>query len=417
MDFFENKETIEKAVLFGVHRDLPDKETDCTTETMEELCELAKTAGAQVVGRLLQNKPQLDAATYLGEGKLLELKELCLAEDADLLICDDELSGSQIRNIENETGVTVIDRSRLILDIFARHAKTREGKCQVELAQLNYLKSRLVGVGKSLSRLGGGIGTRGPGESKLESDRRHINTKISSLSRELKEIKAHRGNMRKKRMKSGIPTVALVGYTNAGKTSLLNALTQEQALAENKLFATLDPLVRHLTVSDTCEALLVDTVGFIRKLPHQLIEAFQATLEEAVYADLLIHLVDASSSESDVHIKVVSDLLHQIGAGDKPVILAYNKCDLVNISHTGGHSVAISARTGQGIDNLLRLIEQELPVQKRKLTFLFPYQKGELLPLLYQKGAVIKEEYREDGIFAEAVVDASLYQTVKQYVL
>lgn len=418
MDLITNDNLTEKAVVVGVHLGSLDTLSDSDDETLDELCLLANTAGAEVLARVLQNRPSIDVATYVGQGKLIEIKELCENIEANLLIFDDELSGSQVKNIENITNLKVVDRSRLILDIFARNAKTREGKVQVELAQLKYMLPRLVGIGTSLSRLGGGIGTRGPGETKLETDRRHIRRRISALKEELLDIKNHRDNMRKKRKKEAIPVVALVGYTNAGKSSLLNALTNAGAVAENKLFATLDPLVRHLKVSDTLEILLVDTVGFIRKLPTHLIEAFHSTLEEAVFADLLINVVDSSSNECEKHINVVNKILSEIGANTKNMITAYNKADCnLDYSFNNENSVLISCKTGLGIDKLLKLMENNLPKTKIKATLLIPYKDAFLVSRLHQKTQVLEEEYVNEGIKITAVLDNILYSEVKSYLL
>lgn len=418
MDLITNDNLTEKAVVVGVHLGSLDTLSDSDDETLDELCLLANTAGAEVLARVLQNRPSIDVATYVGQGKLIEIKELCENIEANLLIFDDELSGSQVKNIENITNLKVVDRSRLILDIFARNAKTREGKVQVELAQLKYMLPRLVGIGTSLSRLGGGIGTRGPGETKLETDRRHIRRRISALKEELLDIKNHRDNMRKKRKKEAIPVVALVGYTNAGKSSLLNALTNAGAVAENKLFATLDPLVRHLKVSDTLEILLVDTVGFIRKLPTHLIEAFHSTLEEAVFADLLINVVDSSSNECEKHINVVNKILSEIGANTKNMITAYNKADCnPEYSFNNENSVLISCKTGLGIDKLLKLMENNLPKTKIKATLLIPYKDAFLVSRLHQKTQVLEEEYVNEGIKITAVLDNILYSEVKSYLL
>lgn len=416
MSLHENQEILEHAVLIGVHKGLLNTMEDCTEESLLELASLAETAGATVAGTILQNRQKICSATYLGEGKIAEITEFAKANDANLIICDDELSPSQLKNIENLTGIKTIDRSRLILDIFARRATTKEGKYQVELAQLSYLRSRLVGSSAALSRLGGGIGTRGPGETKLESDRRHIGARIAFLKKELSELSEHRGRIRQKRQKSQKPIIALVGYTNAGKSSLLNALTNANALSEDKLFATLDPLVRGLTISDTCEALLVDTVGFIRKLPHSLIEAFHSTLEEAAYADLLIHLIDASSPEWEIHKKVAENILAEIGAAGKPTLLAFNKCDLLPDTSVGvKNSVEISCKTGQGIPGLLKKCEEMLPERKKRAKFLIPYSDGAVLSLIHKEGEVLSLSHTANGTLADAVVDVVLYEKIKSY--
>ncbi|MBE7062565.1 MAG: GTPase HflX, partial [Ruminococcaceae bacterium] len=306
---YENSDIQERAILVGAHRGLLNPLEDTTEESMHELAQLAETAGAEVLGEIVQNRDAADKATFIGEGKLLEVKEMAESLEANLLIFDDELTGSQLKNIEKITECSVIDRSALILDIFAGRALSGEGKLQVELAQLKYSLPRLTGGYQSLSRQGGGIGTRGPGETKLESDRRHIRGRISALEKEIEELSRHRELLRTRRRKNEVPTAALVGYTNAGKSTLLNALTDAGVLAENMLFATLDPTVRALAMEDGREALLIDTVGFIRKLPHHLIEAFKSTLEEAVTADVLLHVIDASSPEMDNQIAVVHRLL------------------------------------------------------------------------------------------------------------
>jgi len=416
----DNNSTIiklEKAVLVGVHTGSLDQLNDTTDESMKELALLARTAGAFLVGEVVQNKQHAESATYVGEGKLIEIKQLCDNLEADIVIFDDELSGSQVRNIEEVLGITVIDRSRLILDIFARHATSRAGKCQVELAQLSYMLPRLIGLGKSLSRLGGGIGTRGPGETKLETDRRHVRRRISALKNELKDIKNHRDNIRKKRQKDGIPVVALVGYTNAGKSSLMNALTNAGTLVEDKLFATLDPLVRHLKVSDTLEILLVDTVGFIRKLPHHLVDAFQSTLEETVYANLILNVIDSSSDEIVSQMTVVTKLLNELGATEQPIINVFNKMDNESAVYMAtAASVAISAKTGEGINALLEVIEQSLPVAKRKVILHIPYEDARVVSELHKYGEILKHDYEDDKIIVQAVVDACGYSRVKEYI-
>ena len=327
MPEIETKEKRERAILAGVHTGSLDPLEDTTEETIAELARLADTAEAEVVGTMIQNKSAIEKATYLGEGKIEELKNACDTLDANLVIFDDELSPIQIRNLEQALGVRVIDRSMLILDIFARHADTGEGKIQVELAQLRYLLPRLTGMGSKLSRLGAGIGTRGPGETKLETDRRHIYKRISHLKAELEKVQKHRDLLRARRKKENRYILALVGYTNAGKSTLLNRLTGATVYAQDKLFATLDPTMRGLTLSDKREVMLVDTVGFIRKLPHHLIEAFKSTLEETVYADALLIVADGADPEVDVHLAVVSRLLSDLGAGDKPRLIVFNKTD------------------------------------------------------------------------------------------
>ena len=372
MEFHETKIDIERAILAGVHTGCLDELADTTESSIAELESLADTAGAEVVGVLVQNRPVIENATYLGEGKLEELKEACQTLEADLVIFDDELTPMQIRNLENALKIRVIDRSMLILDIFARHAVTKEGKLQVELAQLKYMLPRLTGRGVELSRLGGGIGTKGPGETKLETDKRHIRTKIHRLQSELKEIKAHRDLLRNSKSRKESYVVALAGYTNAGKSTILNTLTGAEVLAENKLFATLDPTVRGITLPDGRNVLMVDTVGFISKLPHHLIEAFKSTLEEVIYADAILNVVDASSHEYEKHIKVVNGILADLKATEKPMICVFNKVDMktddtVLPKEAEGCEfvVEISAKTEYNTDKLIELIGEILPGKKQ----------------------------------------------------
>ncbi|MDO4562429.1 MAG: GTPase HflX [Clostridia bacterium] len=359
---YENKEKIERAVLAGVHTGAQDILADTNDETIQELELLAKTAGAQVCAVMVQNRPRPDAGTYFGEGKLEELKNACVAENATLIIVDDELSGSQLRNIENATDVRVIDRSALILDIFAQRALSREGKLQVELAQLRYRLPRLSGSGTALSRLGGGIGTRGPGETKLESDRRHIHRRIGALEAELRDVERHRALLRERRKKSNTTVAALVGYTNAGKSTLMNALTNAGVYVENKLFATLDTTSRSLRLPSGKNIMLIDTVGFIRKLPHHLIKAFKSTLEEAVNADILLHVIDSSSDTAAEQIAVTDALLEELGCSSKPTIAVFNKCDKVGdvprAPGNYGSFVSVSAKNKFNIDTLLSAIEE-----------------------------------------------------------
>ncbi len=386
--------------------------------SLNELCELAKTAGADVAGVMMQNVKAYDPRTYIGSGKVLELREFIENNAVTVAIFDDELSGSVTRNLESELGVKVIDRSRLILDIFAGRATSREGKCQVELAQLKYLLPRLSGIGADLSRLGGGIGTRGPGETKLESDRRHVRRRIEHLQAELKEIEKHRENIRKKRRKEEIPVVALVGYTNAGKSSLMNALTQADTYVENQLFATLDPLMRKMQVSDTLEIVLSDTVGFIRKLPHHLVEAFKSTLEETLYADLILHVVDASGTELERQMKVVTRILSDLGALDKPMITVFNKCDIAGepMIRCEGESVFVSAKTGENLSTLLEKIDRQLSGNKLKLSLMIPYSEGKLLGFLYQNGTVLSEESTAEGTRLCVVLEEIHLHRVQRFV-
>lgn len=416
----ETETKIEKAILAGVHTGSGDELSDTTEESIAELAELAKTAGVEVAGYMIQNKKSPDAATYIGEGKLDELKNAADTLGADVVIFDDELSPVQINNISDRLELKVIDRTTLILDIFAMRAATKEGKIQVELAQLRYMLPRLVGMGKALSRLGGGIGTRGPGETKLETDRRHIRRRIESLSDELCEVEKHRTLLRARRKKDNKTVVALVGYTNAGKSTLLNLLTDAQVTAEDKLFATLDPTQRALTLSDNREILLVDTVGFIRKLPHHLVKAFRSTLEEAALADVLLHVVDASSDEFFSHIEVARRVLGELGAGDKPTIAVLNKIDLAkgNTPRTieaCTKTVSVSAKEGTGISALMEAIEEVVPGRKRRVRLCIPYSEAKLVSSIHESQVVLEEEYGEAGILITALVDAVFYSTVSQY--
>lgn len=418
----ENIEVVERAVLCGVHTGAADILSDTTEETIAELERLADTAGANTVGYMIQNKSQIEKATYIGEGKIEELKNACGELEANLVIFDDELSPIQIRNLEEKLNVRVIDRSMLILDIFARHAVTGEGKIQVELAQLKYLLPRLTGMGSKMSRLGGGVGTRGPGETKLETDRRHIHRRISHLKEELEEVKKHRELLRSRRKKENRYMVAIVGYTNAGKSTLLNKLTGADVLAQDKLFATLDPTIRKLTLSDKREIMLVDTVGFIRKLPHHLIEAFKSTLEEAVYADLLMIVADGADTEVDMHLEIVSRLLSDIGAAEKPKMVVFNKSDLIpedknlTVLSSGAPFVEISAKEGTGIDKLLLALENLVPGKKRKITLLIPYSQGKVLSQIHESQTVLEETFEAEGTRVKALLDAVSYTKCREFV-
>lgn len=420
---FENEEKKERAILSGVHTASGDIFTDTTNETIEELKELARTAGVEVVGVLVQNRQSPDPGTYIGDGKLEEIRLMAEEQNADTVIFDDDLSPVQVRNISDALNLKVIDRTMLILDIFASRAITKEGKIQVELAQLRYMLPRLVGMGSVLSRLGGGIGTRGPGETKLETDRRHIRRKIDSLAEELREIAAHRELLRSRRKKDGRITVALVGYTNAGKSSLLNFLTDANVLAENKLFATLDPTARSLTLSDNREITLVDTVGFIRKLPHHLIKAFKSTLEEARFSDVLIHVTDASNPEMENHIKVVNSILEELDAQGKPVLAVFNKLDLVENpllvpKNMDGamRTVSVSLKEGTGTEALLEALEDVVPGKKQRVSLLIPYTEGALLSSLHTDQLVLEEEYTEEGTKIVALIDEICYNKMRNYV-
>lgn len=387
--------------------------------SLVELSELAKTAGAEVVCEIVQKREAPDGATYIGSGKLKELCDFCRSNEVDVIIADGELSPSQQRNIENETDVRVIDRTTLILDIFAMRALSGEGKLQVELAQLKYLLPRLGGKGVSMSRLGGGIGTRGPGETKLETDRRHIRRRISSLEAELKELEARRARYRERRKKDGAVTVALVGYTNAGKSTLMNALTNAGVLAENKLFATLDPTARALTLPDGRTVILIDTVGFIRRLPHKLVEAFKSTLDEAVDADVIIDVCDASSPECSEHFKVTEALLEELGCTGKPIITALNKCDVSGDDATIpllGNTVRISAKNGDGLSELLLMTQKLLPPTRKRIKLLLPFNKGALASQLRKDGVVHSEEYTAQGLLLDVTADVRMLEECKEYI-
>lgn len=400
-----------RAILIGADTGEYDAES-----SMDELSELAKTAGAEELARVLQKREAYEPATVIGEGKLAEVKELCGSLGAELLIFDCELTASQIRNVEDETDVRVIDRTMLILDIFAGRAVSREGKLQVELAQLKYRLPRLMGIGASLSRLGGGIGTRGPGETQLETDRRHIRRRIDKLSAELKELEERRGYARDRRKKDSVQVGAIVGYTNAGKSTLLNLLTGADVLAEDKLFATLDPTSRAIELPDGRSLLLVDTVGLIRRLPHHLVEAFKSTLEEAACADIIIHVCDVSDPEAaekaDVTLKTLADL----GAAEIPVVTVLNKCDLLteNIPEDDS-TVKISAKKAQGIDRLLRVVAANLPETAKRMKLLLPYDKAGFTAKLRENGKVFTEEYTETGVLVDALVDQMLIKQMSQY--
>lgn len=414
MELIENKIEPEKAVLVSV--DTGDFNCEVS---LAELEELTATAGAEVIGTLVQKRPNPDSATYLGSGRVEELAEFCKNNEADLIIVDGELSPSQQRNIEDITDVRVIDRTTLILDIFAARARSSEGKLQVELAQLRYSLPRLTGKGKAMSRLGAGIGTRGPGETKLETDRRHIRSRISRLEDELKELEKRRHMARARRTKDGVETVAIVGYTNAGKSTLMNALTQADVLVEDKLFATLDPTARALVLPDGRRVMLIDTVGFIRRLPHHLVEAFQSTLEEAADADVILNVCDASDPEHPEHLKVTHELLASLGCEDKPIICVYNKVDRLEEGITPfrgeKESVTISALNGKGFDRLLEAVAKALPPSRIRLKMLIPYTDGQSAAVLRRDGILHSEEYRADGLFFDITVDVTLGDKYARY--
>ena len=411
----------EKAVIAGLAADSMEPRERSTEESLDELEALLETAGGVCLGRALQNRRAPEPRTFLGEGKIAELKEMAQAAECTLAVFDNELSPSQLRALTEDLGLRVIDRSSLILDIFAGRAQTREGRLQVELAQYKYLLPRLTGMWKHLvSQTGTSapIGTRGPGETQLETDRRHIRRKIAKLEEELVEVMRSRDTQRKLREKNNVPVVALVGYTNAGKSTLLNKLTGAGIQAENRLFDTLDTTTRRLKVSDTQEALISDTVGFIRKLPHHLVNAFRATLEELKYADLLIHVIDASSPGWTEQVRVVDDLIARLGADSTPRIEAFNKCDVfhADIRPRGGNIVELSAKTGYGIDALLQKIEELISESKKKITICIPYDKAGLVETIHTEGAVTDTRYLEEGIEIDAVINTSLYGRLREYV-
>ena len=419
MEELHNETLQERAVLVGLNADCFTKEQTATDQTLEELEALLETAGGFCTGKILQNRHAPDAHSFIGEGKAIEVKMLVEATASTMVVFDNELSPGNIRALEEIIGVTVLDRSALILDIFAQRAKTREGRLQVELAQYKYLLPRLSGVGKSLSRQGGGIGTRGPGETQLESDRRHIRERISRLQTELEQVRQVRGVQRQRRMKNSVPVVAIVGYTNAGKSTLLNRLTDAGIPANNRLFDTLDTTSRQLRVSDNLEVVLSDTVGFIAKLPHHLVEAFQATLEELQYADLLLHVIDSADPERQEHIAVVEKLISQLAKPGTPVLQCYNKADLVSPEEipVGEDVVAISAKQGYGMDKLLQAVEKALDNGRHHIVVRLPYAMGGLVDTLHSGARVNNVEYTPEGIEVETVVDAILYGKLRAYII
>ena len=419
------EDTEEKAIVVGAD----------TRESLEELKELAKACNIPVLDSVYQGRNKIDAAFYIGRGKVLEIASLRQTERANLIIFDDELSGSQVRNLENALGAKVIDRTTLILEIFARRARSKEAKIQVELAQLKYRKGRLQGLGTVLSRTGGGIGTKGPGEKKLETDRRHIEEAIYDLKDELKKIKKTREIQREKRNKENIPKISLVGYTNAGKSTLRNALCEVAARKENNqkenvfeadmLFATLDTTTRAITLKNKGIATLTDTVGFVRKLPHDLVEAFKSTLEEVIFSDLLCHVVDASSEDAIEQIRAVEGVLEELGAKDKDTILVLNKVDkgteeqLNKIKEEVSYEdiIEISAKEGLNLDKLLELIEEKLPYKYKKAEYIIPYAKGDVVSFLHRNGRILEEEYKDEGTYLVAEVDEEVYNKSKEYVI
>lgn len=410
-EMIELKEQEERVILVAVSTG----EDDDTATSVDELEELASTAGAVTVGKVIQNRENVHPGTYLGKGKIEEVKELLWELDATGIICDDELSPAQLKNLEDTLDTKVMDRTMVILDIFASRARTREGKIQVELAQLRYRAVRLVGLRNSLSRLGGGIGTRGPGEKKLEVDRRLIHERISQLKSELEDVKRHREVVRKKRENGGALTAAIVGYTNVGKSTLLNRLTQAGILAEDKLFATLDPTTRALTLPGGERVLLTDTVGFIRKLPHHLIEAFKSTLEEAKYSDVILHVVDCSNPQMDMQMHVVYETLRQLEITDKEIVTVFNKIDREGADPAGrdmaaDYRVKISAKTGEGLPDLLGVLETILRSRRIYFEKVFSYAEAGRIQRIRKNGRLLSEEYKEDGIHVTAYVSVELFE-------
>lgn len=412
MQLYDFKEIEERVILIGVQTEAGEN----VEASLDELEELAQTAGALTVGKVIQNREAVHPGTYIGKGKIQEVRSLLTALDANGIICDDELSPSQMNNLERELECKIMDRTLLILDIFAGRAITSEGKIQVELAQLRYRSARLVGLRDSLSRLGGGIGTRGPGEKKLETDRRLIRTRISALKAELVQVDKHRELIRGSRSRGTLKTAAIVGYTNAGKSTLLNTLTGAEILAEDKLFATLDPTTRVLELNDGQQILLTDTVGFIRKLPHHLVDAFKSTLEEAKYADYIIHVVDASNPQAEMQMEVVYQTLRELGVSGKKVITLLNNQDLVSESGLrDSHAdrvVKCSAKNGKGLDELKEVLSGFLAEEQVYLEELYSYREAGKIQIIREHGQLLSEEYREDGIFVSAKIPTELFVRV-----
>ena len=410
-ELIEIGEQQERVILFAASTN----DSDDTEESVEELKELVKTAGAETVGTVIQNRENIHPGTYLGKGKIQELKEMVWESGATGVVCDDELSPAQLKNLEDALDTKVMDRTMIILDIFAARAKTREGKIQVELAQLRYRAVRLVGLRKSLSRLGGGIGTRGPGETKLEVDRRRIHERISQLKSELQDVERHRDVVRKQREQSGTLTAAIVGYTNAGKSTLLNKLTGAGILAEDKLFATLDPTTRALVLPGGEKVLLTDTVGFIRKLPHHLVEAFKSTLEEARYCDVILHVVDCSNPQMDMQMHVVYETLRRLDIKDKEIITVFNKVDRPDADTacrdmSADYKVRLSAKTGEGIGELLDLFAVILRNRRIYFEKVFAYKDAGRIQTIRKSGQLLSEEYQDDGIHVKAYVPVELFE-------
>jgi GTP-binding protein HflX len=407
---------LEKVVLVGVWTEGSAKDAD---NSIKELAALAETAGSQVMEALIQRRDKPDSATFIGSGKVNEVRQAVVATGADTVVCDGELSPAQLRTLEQKVKVKVIDRTALILDIFAQHAKSREGKAQVELAQMSYMLPRLRGWGESLSRQAGGIGGRGPGETKIETDRRRINDKMAKLRREIKDMKISRDTKRSERRRNNIPSVAIAGYTNAGKSSLLNRLTGADVLVENALFATLDPTVRKTESSDGRIYTLVDTVGFVRHLPHQLVEAFKSTLEEVSESDLIVHVVDGSHPDPFEQLRAVRQVISEIGGGEIMEIIAINKADiaspevLMEILRKESNAYAISARTGYGVDNLIKAVEQALPKPKVEIKAIIPFSRGDLVSAVHEQGEIISEEYLPEGTKLHAMVGGALARKIE----
>lgn len=417
-DIFEYK-VQERAVLVGLNAACFTKAQTATDETLEELEALLETAGGFCTGKVLQNRATPDSHSFIGEGKAQEVKMLVEFTNSTMVVFDNELSPGNMRALEEIIGVPVLDRSALILDIFAQRAKTKEGRLQVELAQYQYLLPRLSGMGKNLSRQGGGIGTRGPGETKLESDRRHIRERIDRLRHELEQVRQVRSVQRERRIKNSVPVVAIVGYTNAGKSTLLNQLTDAGIPANNRLFDTLDTTSRMLTVSDNLDVILSDTVGFIAKLPHHLVDAFRATLEELEYADLLLHVIDASDPNREEHVEVVDKLIAKLAKPGTPVLRCYNKAELVSPEDIpiGDDVVKMSAKHGMGMDALLAAIERAIGKTHHHITVTLPYSMGGMVETLHNNAQVLATDYTADGIVVETVVDEILYGRLKQYII
>lgn len=414
-ELYENREQAERVILVGVS----EQDGDDACDSLKELEELVQTAGAVTVGTVIQNRQMIHPGTYVGTGKVEELRQLLLERDATGIVCDDELTPAQLKNLEDLLHTKIMDRTLIILDIFAARASTSEGKIQVELAQLKYRLTRLTGLGRSMSRLGGGIGTRGPGEKKLEVDRRLINSRIAQLNRELKEVKKHREITRGQRSRKGIPVAAIVGYTNAGKSTLLNHLTGAGVLEEDKLFATLDPTTRLLKLPGHQQLLLTDTVGFIRKLPHHLIDAFRSTLEEAKYADLILHVVDASNPQADKQMHIVYETLRKLEVNGKTVITLFNKQDRILQGESirdgrADRTLKISAKTGEGLDRLKELLAEVMREGKSYIEILIPYAKSGLIETIHVQGELVSEEYLPEGTFIKAYVPGELYARLQK---